>query len=176
MSFAENLKAIRKEKNISQEDLAEMLNVSRQAVSKWEQDMGYPEMGKMLTLSKELNVSLDYLTDNEGFADKPQKSNRPASGKIMIKAQDGKSVVQCYKVVSYPVSKGKGAPKYTLFGIDKGAFWDENRNMLGWYADEEMITKEIDAILVALENGEPTYKLKYCAKVKETFLSVKLVE
>ena len=37
MSFAENLKQLRKEKQISQEELAEILDVSRQAVSKWEQ-------------------------------------------------------------------------------------------------------------------------------------------
>lgn len=37
MSFAERLKQIRKEKGLSQEDLAELLDVSRQAVSKWEQ-------------------------------------------------------------------------------------------------------------------------------------------
>ena len=37
MSFSDNLKRIRKDKNLTQEELAEMLNVSRQAVSKWEQ-------------------------------------------------------------------------------------------------------------------------------------------
>ena len=37
MSFAENLKRLRKERQLSQEDLAEILDVSRQAVSKWEQ-------------------------------------------------------------------------------------------------------------------------------------------
>lgn len=37
MSFADNLKRIRKDKNLSQEELAELLKVSRQAVSKWEQ-------------------------------------------------------------------------------------------------------------------------------------------
>ena len=37
MSFAENLKQIRKEKQLSQEELAEILDVSRQAISKWEQ-------------------------------------------------------------------------------------------------------------------------------------------
>ena len=37
MSFAKNLKQLRKEKQLSQEELAEILDVSRQAVSKWEQ-------------------------------------------------------------------------------------------------------------------------------------------
>ena len=61
MSFAENLKQIRKERNLSQEDLAELLDVSRQAVSKWEQGEGYPEAEKLLLLSKQLNISLDSL-------------------------------------------------------------------------------------------------------------------
>ena len=43
MSFADNLKQIRKEKGLSQEELAELLEVSRQAVSKWEQGAGYIE-------------------------------------------------------------------------------------------------------------------------------------
>ena len=47
MSFSENLKQIRKEHHLSQEELAELLDVSRQAVSKWEQGQGYPEVGKI---------------------------------------------------------------------------------------------------------------------------------
>ncbi len=46
MSFGDNLREIRKQKNISQERLAELLNVSRQSISKWEQDICYPEMEK----------------------------------------------------------------------------------------------------------------------------------
>jgi len=61
MSFAENLKHIRKKKNITQEQLADILSVSRQAISKWESGFGYPETEKLLILSKELDVSLDYL-------------------------------------------------------------------------------------------------------------------
>ena len=61
MSFAESLKQIRKEKGLSQEDLAELLDVSRQAVSKWEQRAGYPEVEKLLLLSNRLNISLDSL-------------------------------------------------------------------------------------------------------------------
>ena len=44
MSLSDNLRALRKQKGYSQEQLAERLNVSRQAVSKWESDNGYPEM------------------------------------------------------------------------------------------------------------------------------------
>ena len=61
MSFAENLKHIRKKRNITQEQLADILSVSRQAISKWESGFGYPETEKLLILSKELDVSLDYL-------------------------------------------------------------------------------------------------------------------
>lgn len=61
MSFADNLKTIRKKRNITQEQLADMLGVSRQAVSKWESEGGYPETETLLLLAKEMNVSLDYL-------------------------------------------------------------------------------------------------------------------
>ena len=65
MSFAEHLRQIRKEKGLSQEDLAELLDVSRQAVSKWEQGAGYPEVEKLLLLSNRLNISLDSLMATE---------------------------------------------------------------------------------------------------------------
>ena len=64
MSFSENLKQIRKEHHLSQEELAELLDVSRQAVSKWEQGQGYPEVEKLLLISQELNNSLDELMSN----------------------------------------------------------------------------------------------------------------
>ena len=48
MSLAENLQFLRKQKNITQEQLAEQLEVSRQSVSKWESAQSYPEMEKLL--------------------------------------------------------------------------------------------------------------------------------
>ena len=61
MNFADKLKQIRKDRKLSQEELAELLDVSRQAVSKWEQGVGYPEVEKLLLLSDKLNISLDTL-------------------------------------------------------------------------------------------------------------------
>ena len=176
MSFGDNLREIRKQKNISQEGLAELLNVSRQSVSKWEQDICYPEMEKLLLLSKELDVSLDYLVGNEKDIGIPQKENTSVSGRIVIRTHNGKAAISCYKVVSQRISIGREVPNYVLFGIDRSSFLslDENRNILGYYADKESITKEINEIMIALENGLPTYELKYYAKVKETLFSIKL--
>lgn len=65
MTLGEKMQKERKGIGLSQEALAEKLGVSRQAVSKWENDNGYPEMEKMIRLSQIYNVSLDYLVGNE---------------------------------------------------------------------------------------------------------------
>ena len=59
MSLGDNLKKLRRDTNMSQEQLAEKLNVSRQSVSKWESDIAYPEMDKMLQLCKIFNINID---------------------------------------------------------------------------------------------------------------------
>lgn len=61
MTFGERLYELRKNKNISQEELAELLEVSRQSISKWENDKAYPEMTRLLFMSEYFDVSLDYL-------------------------------------------------------------------------------------------------------------------
>ena len=65
MKFADKLQDLRKSKGLSQEDLAEKCNVSRQSVSKWETGQGYPETEKLLTLCELLGVDLDYLLRNK---------------------------------------------------------------------------------------------------------------
>jgi len=61
MKLADNLKRIRKENNLSQEQLAEKIGVSRQAVSKWESGQSYPEMDKVLLICKLFNYGIDEL-------------------------------------------------------------------------------------------------------------------
>lgn len=61
MNLADNLKRIRKENDLSQEQLAEKLGVSRQAVSKWESGHAYPEMDKVLQLCKIFDLNIDDL-------------------------------------------------------------------------------------------------------------------
>lgn len=61
MKFEEKILALRKSNNLTQEELAEKLNVSRQSVSKWESGQAVPDLDKILALSAVFNVSTDYL-------------------------------------------------------------------------------------------------------------------
>lgn len=61
MDFGEKLQKLRKCDGMSQERLAERLEVSRQAVSKWESGQGYPEVGKIIQIADMFDISLDDL-------------------------------------------------------------------------------------------------------------------
>lgn len=61
MSFAENLQYLRKRNRITQEELADFLQVSRQSVSKWETGEAYPETEKLIALCDKFGVTLDAL-------------------------------------------------------------------------------------------------------------------
>lgn len=70
MTFGEKLQKLRKEAGMSQEELAARLDVSRQAVSKWERDSGYPETEKIVRMGRLFHVTMDYLL-NEDTPDSP---------------------------------------------------------------------------------------------------------
>lgn len=63
MTFGEKLKKARKESGLSQEQLSEKLVISRSAVAKWESDKGMPDIENLRAIAKLLNISLDYLLD-----------------------------------------------------------------------------------------------------------------
>lgn len=59
--FSEKLQLIRKNKGLTQEELAEKLSVSRQAVAKWESGQVYPEITNFIQISNLFNATIDYL-------------------------------------------------------------------------------------------------------------------
>lgn len=65
MTFGEKLSRLRREHNYTQEQLADILGVTRQSVSKWESDMVYPETEKLVRLSKLFGCSMDYLVNED---------------------------------------------------------------------------------------------------------------
>lgn len=65
MTVGEKITKLRKEQNLTQEQFAEILKVSRQSVSKWERDDTYPDTEKLIRISKLFDCSLDYLLKDE---------------------------------------------------------------------------------------------------------------
>mgnify|MGYP003474194846 FL=1 len=65
MTMGEKLAKLRREHNLTQEQFAELLLVSRQSVSKWELNTTYPDTEKLIRISKLFDCSLDYLLKDE---------------------------------------------------------------------------------------------------------------
>jgi len=176
MSFAERLKEARRVCGLSQEELAERLEVSRQAVGKWEQGQAYPELEKLLALCAVLNVSADALLRDELPPQCRTASVSPApSESILILAENGVNLVRCVNIICSQPYKSRRGPKYALFGVSGYTpFWGPHNNLLGWYADEASIQREMQAIREAMRRGEADYTLQYNAQVRRRLGRIEL--
>ena len=71
MNFSDKLQILRKNKGLTQEDLADKLNVSRAAVAKWEAGQSYPDIMNLIQLSEMMNVTVDYLVKDQSCSVAP---------------------------------------------------------------------------------------------------------
>ena len=76
MEFHEKLQELRKSRNLTQEELAEALYVSRTAVSKWESGRGYPSIDSLKEISAYFSISIDELLSGEKLILIAEKENR----------------------------------------------------------------------------------------------------
>ena len=78
MTLGEKISALRNQHNMSQGDLAEKMNVSRQSISKWETDTSVPELDKLILLSEVFNITMDDLVKGDTLlGEKPEESEAP---------------------------------------------------------------------------------------------------
>lgn len=84
MQFSEKLMRLRRKAGLSQEQLADQLGVTRQSVSKWESGAAMPELGKLIALSEQFDVSVDYLVKNH-LEEDPQPEKREQSARLEAK-------------------------------------------------------------------------------------------
>ena len=99
MSFGNKLAEARRARNLTQEQLAERLEVTRQAVSRWESDAAYPETDKIVRMAQILEVSCDYLLQ-DGVDEKGAPVKPPVTR--LLKQAQGKRV----KLTFYEESSG----------------------------------------------------------------------
>lgn len=82
MTTGEKLSRLRKDNNYTQEQLADILGVSRQSVSKWESDIAFPETEKLIKISELFDCSVDYLLKENSVQ---PKAEAPAEINISLK-------------------------------------------------------------------------------------------
>lgn len=76
MSFSDKIRLLRSQNQLSQEDLAVKMEVSRQTISKWESGVTYPEIDKLIAISELFDVSTDYLLKEPEPSWKDDQINR----------------------------------------------------------------------------------------------------
>ena len=85
--FSENLKALRKQKGFSQEELATRLHVARQTISKWEKNLSVPDADTLIRLAEILEVSVSEL-----LGEKIENENATSEG-VKISVSMGKNLL-----------------------------------------------------------------------------------
>ena len=92
MSLGSKLAEERRRNNMTQEQLAERLGVSRQAVSRWESDTAYPETDKIVRMAALFGVSCDYLLREDAASAAPEPSPAPGTVTRLLRQAAGQRV------------------------------------------------------------------------------------
>ena len=101
MSLGNKLAEARRARNLTQEQLAEKLEVTRQAVSRWESDAAYPETDKIMRMAQILEVSCDYLLQ-DGVDEKGNPVKSPVT-RLLAQAQGKRVKLTFYEPDGMPV-------------------------------------------------------------------------
>ena len=123
MTFGEKLSRLRKEYNYTQEQLAEILGVTRQSISKWESDIAYPETEKLIKIGKLFECSMDYLLNDEVDEKKPSQQAHKESFWQLLKKQlhERKSEITVLGMPLYHI--GRNAHGFIAIGFKaRGVF------------------------------------------------------
>lgn len=126
MTLGEKIRTLRKKAGLSQEALAEKLGVSRQAVSKWENDNGMPETEKLITMAKLFDTSLDDLIGEEKSA--PTSSTAESSTQTRV---DPAAVAQL--ILAYAIADPYRALRHTPLALTP----DARTELTGRFTDEQ---------------------------------------
>ena len=107
MNFSEKLLTLRKAKGMTQEQLAEKLDVSRQSISKWESGQAVPELEKIVALSTIFDVTTDYLLKSSEIDDLSVKTEmlEKQQQQMLIREQQQHQIWACilYSIAVYLV-------------------------------------------------------------------------
>jgi transcriptional regulator with XRE-family HTH domain len=156
MKLQDKISQIRKEKGMSQEELAEKLGISRQAVAKWEAGLSYPDVDNLIALSSMFQISIDSLLkegeDNcSSFQPAIKKSLSDQAIAFLCQAKR-----ECYAGQGYKVASTKPSSYDYHYATGAYSYWDT------YFGGEKFCGEE-----VLYENETPVYSMNYAGRVLE---------
>lgn len=170
MKFGDNLRKLRKSKKLSQEVLAEKMDVSRQSVSKWETGEAYPEMNHILKLCKIFHCKINDLV-NDKMIDMDSLDNETKKSIVKLKKEEQKRVKSLSKALQVIAKIGKticmiALPIIILVMICTPYFinnievknneltWKDPNNRIKITKENSKIVLKYNDIIIADENEE----------------------
>lgn len=174
--FKDNLIALRKRAGVSQEELANVIGVSRQSISKYENGTAEPDLTHLAKLKTYFGISYDSLLEGRQVV-----TESSITGSILIQsAIDGRmTLFDMFKIGTVFGSWRQDSPQVQLVGEmtkNNNGFLGPDEIGLGWYATRIDAEKELQAIQTAISNGQSLYKLQHnVAVVKRGIFGFKMV-
>jgi transcriptional regulator with XRE-family HTH domain len=153
MKFEEKILQIRKEKGLSQEELAEYLGVSRQAVAKWESGASYPEVDKLIAICNLFQISIDSLLRVE---ERQCSSYRPGNQRALsepVIAFLCKAKKECFAGEGNRTSSSR--PESIDYTYSEGDY----TYLDSYFGGEKFIGEEVLYV-----KGSPVWSMNYCGR------------
>ena len=145
MDFSEKLLTLRKANNLTQEQLAEKLDVSRQSVSKWESGQATPELDKIVAISAILDVTTDYLLKSSEIDDLSVKTDilEKQQQQMLVREQKQRQISGCilYAIAVYLIF-------FAAYFIGHFHFWEWVANPSVFFAGFMIATAIVVVICV----------------------------
>lgn len=154
MDFSEKLLTLRKAKDLTQEQLAEKLGVSRQSVSKWEGGQAVPELEKIVAISAVFDVTTDYLLKSSEIDDLSVKTEmlEKQQQQILAREQRQQQIRECtlYGIAIY-------LALLAVYFVEKNFFWE-----LEWLEKPMLIAEFLIATAVVILCAPGSLKNRKC--------------
>ena len=125
MEFNEKLQELRKQRGLTQEDLAESLYVSRTAISKWESGRGYPSIDSLKAIAKFFGVTIDQLLSGDDLltiAEEDSKQKQARMRNLVFGLLDCSNVMFFFRPFFGQTENGK-IQEVSLFALTQISSW-----------------------------------------------------
>ncbi len=153
--LSDKLQALRKSKGFTQEKLAEQLQVSRQAVAKWESGMAYPDILNLVQISELFHVTIDYLVKDQECGVGIECLNKDCPEEDIVRLIEFRLEANTQTYAGYMTPVKETRPMSYDYEYQQGDFYYYD----SWIGGEVFSGEE-----VIWKNGKAVYAMNYCGR------------